>query len=117
MTGGRHVKQQGEDLKYQVIETRAEYGASGCIPLRCDDLEPQVIERPEVEHLTITVMQPTEDIESVSVKVERLSVEPMDVEDMKDSSDWSPAREINLAAPERQKCPTPYKVWLGPSVR
>ena len=117
MTGGRHVKQQGADPKHQVIETRADYGASGCIPLRCEDLKLQVIEAPEVKRLTITVMQPTEDIEAVSVKIKRLSVEPMDMEDIKDSSDWSPAREINLAFPERQKCPTPYKVWIGLSVR
>src|SRR5262245_3276136 len=38
------------------------------------------------------------------------SVEPMEVEYVKDSSDWSPAQRINMAIPERQKCPAAYEV-------
>ena len=113
MTGGRQdVKQQGADLELQVIETRADYGANGCVPLRCEDRKLRVVETRDVERLTIDLMRPTEDTDAVYVEVQALSVEPTDVEYVEYSSDWAPAREIYLAAPERQECPTPYEVWV-----
>ncbi len=116
-TGMRQdVKQQGAGFELQIIETRVDYGANGCIPSRCEDPELQVVETRDVEQLTIDVMRPTEDAEvvskRVSVKVEELSVEPMDQENVKDLSDWPRAREIYLAVPERQVCPTPYWGWV-----
>jgi hypothetical protein len=118
MTGRRQdVKQQGADIELQVVETRTDYGASGCIPLRCEDLELRVIETPVAEQVTIDARRPTEGVRAVYVEIEELSVEDMDVEYVEGSSDWSPAREIYLAAPERQECATPYGVWVELRVR
>ena len=85
------VKQRGADIEVQVIETRG------------------------VERLTIDVTRPTEQVEVIFIESEREfeepSVEPMYIEEMKSSSDWTPAHRINIAVPERQECSTPY-VWV-----
>jgi hypothetical protein len=113
MTGGRQdVKQQDADLELQVIETRADYGANGCVPLRCEGRKLRVVETRDVERLTVDVMRPAVGADAVYVEVQAPSVEPTDVEYVEYSSDWAPAREIYLAAPERQECPTPYEVWV-----
>jgi hypothetical protein len=82
---------------------------------RAEDLEVQAIETPVVEQLTIEVGRPTEDVEVISVESEgefmEPSVEPVYVEYMGGSSDWTPARRVEVAVPEPQECSTPY-VWV-----
>jgi hypothetical protein len=119
MTGRRHVaKHRGEDLGCRVIETGADYCAYGCVPSRCEG-PLRVVEPRSVERLNIRVTRPAENIEAVSVRVNGrvngLSVRPMDVEGVSYSSDWSTARRIYMAVPERRGCPTPYdiRVELG----
>jgi hypothetical protein len=111
------VKQQVADREFQVIETRVDYGADGCATSRCEGRELRVVETPGAEQLTIDVMRPTKDIKAVSVEFEELSVEPMDVEYVRGSSVWAPARGIYLAVPERQECPTPYDVRVELNVQ
>lgn len=118
MTGKRkEVKRHGARLEHQAVESRADYGASGCVPLRCEDLGLQVTGAPKVKHLIIDVIQPTEGIEAGSVKVEGLSIEPLAVVYVKGSNDWPAAREMNPAAPESQGCPTAYDIRLEPRVQ
>jgi hypothetical protein len=81
---------------------------------RAEDLEVQVIETPVVEQLTIDVGRPTEVVEVISMEsegeVEEPSVEPVYVEYMGGSSDWTTAHRVDIAIPEPQECSTPY-VW------
>jgi hypothetical protein len=85
---------------------------------RAEDLEVQVIETPVVEQLTVGVTRPTEYVEVISTEAEgefvEPSVEPVYVEYMGGSSDWTPARRVDIAIPEAQECSTPY-VWVEPS--
>ena len=83
------------------------------------DTEVQVIETPVVEQVTIDVGRPTEDVEVISIESEgesdgefvEPSGEPVYVEYMGGSSDWTPARRVDIAVPEPQECSTPY-VWV-----
>ena len=79
------------------------------------DTEVQVIETPVVEQVTIDVGRPTEYVEVISIESEgelvEPSVEPVYVEYMGGSSDWTPARRVDVAVPEPQECSTPY-VWV-----
>jgi len=100
MTGMRQdMNQQGADFEFQVVETRVDYGANGCVPLLCEGRELQVVETPVAEQVTIDVRRPTEGAKAVYVEVQEQSMEPIDVEYVKGSSVWAPARGIYLAAP------------------
>jgi hypothetical protein len=118
MTGRRQeVRQKGSDFELRVVKKRVAYGASDCATLRCEARELQVVGTPSVEQVTIDVKRPTEGVKAVYVEVEEPSVEPRDVEYVEVPSVWAPAREIYVAAPERQECPTPYGVRVELSVR
>ncbi|HEU0185034.1 MAG TPA: hypothetical protein VFS27_06940 [Blastocatellia bacterium] len=123
MTGWRQdVKRGGSDFKLRVVKKRVDYGANVCAQLRCEGREFQVVETPAAEQVTaeqvtIDVRRPTGGVKAVSVEVQEQTVAPMDVEYVEGSSVWAPAREIYLAAPERQECPTPQAVWVELSVR
>jgi hypothetical protein len=121
MTGMRRdMNQQGAGFELRVVETRVDYGANGCVPSRCEGRELQVVETPVAKQVTIDVRRPTGDVKVVYVEVQKQSVEPvyveyvepMYVEYVEGSSAWAPAREIYVAAPERQECPAPYDVWV-----
>jgi hypothetical protein len=111
------MNQQSADFELRVVETRVDYGANGCVPSRCEDRELRVVETPVAEQVIIDVRRPTEGAKAVYVEVQEQSVEPVDVEYVRYSGAWAQARKVYLAAPERQECPTPYKVRVGLSVR
>jgi hypothetical protein len=128
-TGARDVRQAINDVKQPVkrIKQRvtkaqgAKRHGKGVKPstagMRRDvnqrdaDLEVRVIETQAVEQLTIDVTRPTEDVKMISVEFEETSWEPVYIEDMKGSSDWTPAHRVNVAVPAPQECFTPY-VWV-----
>jgi hypothetical protein len=132
-TGAPEVKQSVKDVQQPVKEiNRRVTGAQGAkrhgkgvrastAGLRRDaqqrvaGLEVQVIETPSVERLTVDITRPTEYIEVITIEsegeFEAPSVEPVYIEDVKVSSDWLPARRINVAVPEPLECFTPY-VWV-----
>jgi type II secretory pathway pseudopilin PulG len=120
MTGMRQgVKQKGAERELWVVETRADYGASGCVQLRCEGSGQQVVETPVAKRLTVDVWRPTEDVKGVYVEVQAQSIEPVSPVSMKyvkGSSDWAPARAIYMTVPKRQECLTPYGVRVELSV-
>lgn len=132
-TGAPDVKQSIKDVQQPVKEVKQRVtGAQGAkrhakgvkastagmrrdAQQRVAGLEVQVIETPYVERLTIDITRPTKYIEVISIEsegeFEEPSGEPMDLEDIRGSSDWPPAHRINVAVPEPQECSTPY-VWV-----
>ena len=132
-TGAQAVNQSVKDVQQPVKEgkqrvTRAQgpkpngkgvkasmAGMRRNVEQREEDLEVQVIETPVVEQLTIDVGRPTEYVEVISIESEgefvEPSGEPVYVEYMGGSSDWTPARRVDIAVPEPQECSTPY-AWV-----
>jgi len=132
-TGAQNVNQSVKDVQQRVKEGKQRVtNAQGAkrhdkgvkpsmagmrrnVEQRADDLEVQVIETPVVEQLTIDVGRPTEDVEVISTESEvefvEPSVEPVYVEYMGGSSDWTTARRVDIAIPAPQECSTPY-VWV-----
>ena len=132
-TGARDVNQSVKDVQQPVKEGKQRVtNAQGAkrydkgvkpsmagmrrnVEQRGADLEVQVIETPVAEQLTIDVGRPTEYVEVISIEsdgeFEELSVEPVYVEYIGGSSDWTPARRVDIAIPEPQECSTPY-VWV-----
>jgi type II secretory pathway pseudopilin PulG len=125
-TGAQEAKQSVKGVQQPVKEVKQRFtNAQGAIrhgkgvkhsmagmrrnmEQRGDNLEVQVIEMQPVEQWTIDVSRPTERVEVISVEVEEPAVEPMYIEDMRGSSDWSLAPRINVAVPAPQECSTPY---------
>jgi hypothetical protein len=109
VTNAQGAKRHGKGVKASTA------GARRYVKQRVADIEIQVIETQAVEQLIIDVARPTEDVEVITIesveKFEAPSVEPMYIEDVKVSSDWPPARRINIAVPEPVECLTPY-VWV-----
>ena len=109
VTGAQGEKPHGKGVKPSMAGMRRN------VEQRAEDLEVQVIETPVVEQLTIDVGRPTEYVEVISIESEREfvepSAEPVYVEYMGVSSDWTPARRVDVAVPEPQECSTPY-VWV-----
>jgi hypothetical protein len=117
-----HVKQPVKEIKKRVTNAQGanRYG-QGVKPsmagMRRDvnqrdaDLEVRVIDTQAVEQLTIDVTRPTKYVKMISVDFEETSWEPVYIEGMKGSSDWTPAHRINVAVPAPQECFTPY-VWV-----
>jgi hypothetical protein len=104
-TNAQGAKRHGKGVKHSMAGMRRNMEQRG------DKLEVQVIETQPVEQWTIDVTRPIERVEVMSVEVVEPSVEPMYIEDMRGSSDWSPAPRINVAVPAPQECSTPY-VWV-----
>src|SRR5262245_22853963 len=109
VTNARGAKRPGKGVKPSTAGMRREVKQRGA------GIEVQVIETQAVEPLTIYVTLPTERVEAVSIESEgefvETSVEPMYVEDVKVTSDWTPAHRIDVAVPAPQECYTPY-VWV-----
>jgi hypothetical protein len=121
----KDVQQPAKEVKQQVTDAQgAKRRGKGVKPpmggmrrnveQRGADIEVQVIETRDAEHLTIDVSRPTEDVEAVFVEFQEPSVEPIYIEDMGGSSDWTPTHRVNVAVPAPQECSTPY-VWVEPS--
>jgi hypothetical protein len=107
----RVTNAQGAKRHYNGVK-RSMAGMRRNAEQRAEGIEVQVIVTPVVEQWTIDVGRPTEDVEVISVesegKVVEPSGEPVYVEYMGGSSDWTPARRVDIAVPEPQECPTPY---------
>jgi len=132
-TGAGNVKQSVKDVQQRAKEVKQRVrGAQGAKP-RAKGVKPsmagmrrdveqrgavQVIETPYVEQLSIDVTRPTEDVEVISVEsegeFEAPSGEPVYIEDVKVSSDWSLTRRVKVAVPAPQECSTPYG-WVESS--
>jgi hypothetical protein len=112
VTNAQSAKRHDKGVK------RSTAGMRRNVERRGADIEVQVIETPVVEQLTIDVGRPTEEVEVISIESEGGFVEPSGepayVEYMGGSSDWTPARRVDIATPAPQECPTPY-VWVEPS--
>jgi hypothetical protein len=105
ITDAQGVKRHDKGVKPSMARMRRN------VEQRAEDLEIQVIETPVVEQLTIDVGPPTEDVEVISIESDGEFVEPVYVEHMGGSSDWTRARRVDVAVPESQECSTPY-VWV-----
>ena len=109
VTGAQGAKPHGKGVKPSMAGMRRK------VEQRAEDLEVQVIETPVVEQPTIDVGRPTEYVEVISIESEgefvEPSGEPVYVEYMEGSSDWTPARRVDIAIPEPQECSTPY-AWV-----
>jgi hypothetical protein len=109
VTNARGAKRHDKGVKRSTAGMRREVRQRGA------DIEVQVIETQAVEPLTIYVTRPTERVEVVFIESEaefvETSAEPMYVEDVKVTSDWTPAHRIDVTVPAPQECFTPY-VWV-----
>jgi hypothetical protein len=110
VTDTQGAKPHGKNVKSSTAKMRQEMKQQG------EDIELQDIETQDGEQMIIDVRSPAVDVESVyieSEEFEETSGWPMDGEDMIDSSDWPPAQRGYIAVPE-QECPTPYGVLVDP---
>lgn len=108
VTGAQGAKRHDKGVKRSMAGMRRNVERRGA------GLEVQVIETPVAEQLTIDVGRPAEAVEVISIESEgefvEPSGEPVYVEYRGGSSDWTPARRVEIAVPEPQECSTPY-VW------